>query len=1202
MKTSQRIISAVLSLMTGILPAESALAEGLEFLNPLHQTMGKMIYVPKEGDYALSNFPAGGAEAISYSFDRNLGTNVTVDKSGTVKVLPETANDTHARVRATADGETIQSQMFYTYKYFFDFENGKATYPISKAKVITEDNGNKYAYYDSNYINVALGTQWLYEGIYVIRCDMLLDGYRGLYAEFNGGISHALVNYNPAKGTVTTGSESKAVTIDEGWHHINAIIDMDSYTYTVFCDDKLISEIGEDIPKLSKDVYTPFNRLQVYGGIDNFGLHSSALACPIVYDIELGEVKAGKVIAPKYKLFGDGKGEADFRWLVADSYDGEYEIAGTGNTFTPGVDMAGKFLKVTANTKNGELSGFETVVTPVEIKDVDKLNVTATEGKETVLNIGKGMPEEDIFWSIDSTVSGVTLSDSGILRVSEKFEDELTAKAVDKSGKTVAVLKLKCIDGCNTEKELSDALLTSVFNVGVNTGEITEISVGSIKFAVSPGEIQGVKTGEIAEFKFVADDGKYYAFADGNIIAWGEFEEDIKKISADSEFEYYYAGSPVETEGAFLNCIIDDEIYENLTLLANYEFYNECGIYPEEFEVLWYIDGEIAGQGESFTVPKNTAEKDIYYEVITGKRTIKSKSITIKKEYTYSFENGIFKINWNFEKDGLYVFLKDSKGKLYFKELKDSSVEFELPHEEYTVFFVLKDNLSPYEMPFNPETGKDIEGCENAFSCFVMKPENSDNVVSAFSESYSLGDLKAELEKGNKEIIEDIYFSGSETMPEEYENKLLPGVYNFIFTDQTGKSVEKIFYSKENIIFENAENFTLTGFGEVIKKVLGIENSDSIMAMLESLADKNDVVTLTAGNKDWFVASVYAVSLTEGSEYNKESGEKLMEELKKLGITSKVCEFLADTEFYKEAMAEVKKDKDLINTLKAIEETVVLKEVELQFNYKNIKKYLKEIGSESFNGASETVQNKVCSAVYKKKFESVSDLKNAVENAIKEADSQSTNKGTSSGGGGGGGNAYLPPEKLYKETDSKDDNPKESDSQFLDVTRSHWAYQYILDMNNKNIINGYEGNFRPDSPITRAEFVKILVSAIGAEIEEKCSFDDVAENAWYYKYVATAEILGIIKGNGKEFFPDRNISRQDAAVMIFRALNLKEGGNVTFSDKAEISDYALTAVASLSSAGIINGMGDNTFKPKGMVTRAETAKMISVSLKHGGEM
>ena len=82
--------------------------------------------------------------------------------------------------------------------------------------------------------------------------------------------------------------------------------------------------------------------------------------------------------------------------------------------------------------------------------------------------------------------------------------------------------------------------------------------------------------------------------------------------------------------------------------------------------------------------------------------------------------------------------------------------------------------------------------------------------------------------------------------------------------------------------------------------------------------------------------------------------------------------------------------------------------------------------------------------------------------------------------------------------------------------------------------------------------------------------------------------------------PENSITRQDLITLAYRAfLNkgyIKEAADIasleSFSDKADVSDYAQKAMASMVSAGIIQG-ADGKVNPKGNATRAEVAVMCA---------
>ncbi len=170
---------------------------------------------------------------------------------------------------------------------------------------------------------------------------------------------------------------------------------------------------------------------------------------------------------------------------------------------------------------------------------------------------------------------------------------------------------------------------------------------------------------------------------------------------------------------------------------------------------------------------------------------------------------------------------------------------------------------------------------------------------------------------------------------------------------------------------------------------------------------------------------------------------------------------------------------------------------------------------------------------------------------------------------------------------------------FADVAQGFWGKDYIESMAAKGIINGKSADsFDPQGDVTRAEFAKLVATAIGLTIEESTSdFTDVAEDAWYAKYVAAASNAGIVNGyTDGTFKPNEKITREQMAVMIARALGEDVPANVAnftdFDDKADISDYALESIAIAVRAELMNGKDGNKIDPKGYATRAESATVI----------
>lgn len=170
---------------------------------------------------------------------------------------------------------------------------------------------------------------------------------------------------------------------------------------------------------------------------------------------------------------------------------------------------------------------------------------------------------------------------------------------------------------------------------------------------------------------------------------------------------------------------------------------------------------------------------------------------------------------------------------------------------------------------------------------------------------------------------------------------------------------------------------------------------------------------------------------------------------------------------------------------------------------------------------------------------------------------------------------------------------------FRDID-GHWAESAVTALKLSDVITGYPDNtFRPENSVTRAEFIKMLSCVLEARgdfviADEASGFTDTAGH-WADKYIAAARKLGIAAGMGdNKFEPDRNITRQEIAALLYRAFDYEAAGASTgFGDNAEIADWALDAVIACTEQGIINGYPDKTFRPKNNATRAETAMLLS---------
>ncbi|HWQ30037.1 MAG TPA: glycosyl hydrolase family 18 protein, partial [Negativicutes bacterium] len=132
--------------------------------------------------------------------------------------------------------------------------------------------------------------------------------------------------------------------------------------------------------------------------------------------------------------------------------------------------------------------------------------------------------------------------------------------------------------------------------------------------------------------------------------------------------------------------------------------------------------------------------------------------------------------------------------------------------------------------------------------------------------------------------------------------------------------------------------------------------------------------------------------------------------------------------------------------------------------------------------------------------------------------------------------------------------------------------------------------------ISREEFVAMLVRAIGLPVEENFtqSYKDVTEKNWSSKYIAAARENGLLSVfSGFYFYPYKEITREEMAVISSKAVRnaLITGQARSFTDIPEYYKYA-EDIGRVTSLGIITGLPDGSFNPKGKTTRAQAAVVI----------
>ncbi|WP_261301849.1 S-layer homology domain-containing protein [Paenibacillus andongensis] len=157
----------------------------------------------------------------------------------------------------------------------------------------------------------------------------------------------------------------------------------------------------------------------------------------------------------------------------------------------------------------------------------------------------------------------------------------------------------------------------------------------------------------------------------------------------------------------------------------------------------------------------------------------------------------------------------------------------------------------------------------------------------------------------------------------------------------------------------------------------------------------------------------------------------------------------------------------------------------------------------------------------------------------------------------------------------------QSPIKFMD-TSQHWAEQSIQTAVEKKYVDGYEdGSFKPDLPISRAEFIKMLASAAGEKVEK------VEGNDWFVPYVNRLKELSVIPVE----FPERYnepLQRFEMAMLSARSVDKTLKGSMLDAVKL----------------GLIHGVSTTDLAPYGTSTRAQAITIIEriLSAKRGEKL
>jgi hypothetical protein len=212
--------------------------------------------------------------------------------------------------------------------------------------------------------------------------------------------------------------------------------------------------------------------------------------------------------------------------------------------------------------------------------------------------------------------------------------------------------------------------------------------------------------------------------------------------------------------------------------------------------------------------------------------------------------------------------------------------------------------------------------------------------------------------------------------------------------------------------------------------------------------------------------------------------------------------------------------------------------------------------------------------------------------------------------------APTAPQAAVKASDNAEAKPTGNNTvaqaNLSDVS-GNWAEPFIRALTDRGIIAGYpDGSFRPDQPVTRAEFAALVNKAFpdAPIVRDAIRFRDVPRGFWANSAITRATTTGFLAGFGNgTFLPNDNIKRIDSVVSFVNGSKLTANGSANidelFTDTSQVPTYGrdeLVAATQRCVAVSVSYPDGRTFNPNGAATRADVAAFLHQTLVAMGRL
>lgn len=181
---------------------------------------------------------------------------------------------------------------------------------------------------------------------------------------------------------------------------------------------------------------------------------------------------------------------------------------------------------------------------------------------------------------------------------------------------------------------------------------------------------------------------------------------------------------------------------------------------------------------------------------------------------------------------------------------------------------------------------------------------------------------------------------------------------------------------------------------------------------------------------------------------------------------------------------------------------------------------------------------------------------------------------------------------------------------FPDVPSAYWAAPFIAALTQRGDISGFQdGTFRPDQPVTRAEFATLIEDVFNQPSQENpIAFKDVPAGFWAANSIDSAVKTGFLRGFPEGTFqPDLPIPRIQALVALTSGLKLAPPASPDqslqlFRDRDQIPNWGTPAAAAATQSGlVVNHPSPDILNPNQPATRADVAAFLYQALVATGQ-